>query len=125
MIAALALMMASQSIDAMRHDRRVLIAAAPAAEDGGLVRQRELLEPARPEMDARDVSVVEVTGDSVQGASDTAAAVRRRWRLARGAFTVVLVGRDGHEALRRAEPLSAQTLIAAIDTMPMRRAGLR
>lgn len=125
MIAALALVMASQSIEAMRGERRVLIVAAPVAQDARRVRQEALLKAAARALRDRDVGVVDVTGDSVRGASDTAAALRRRWHLAAGAFTVVLVGKDGHEALRRTEPLSEETLVAAIDAMPMRRAGLR
>jgi hypothetical protein len=38
---------------------------------------------------------------------------------------VVLVGKDGHAALRRSEPIDASTLVATIDAMPMRRAGQR
>lgn len=125
MIAALALIMASQSVEAMRHERRVLIVAAPAAQDARRVRQEVLSKAADRALHDRDVSIVAVTGDTVHGASDIAAALRRRWRLAADAFTVVLVGKDGHEALRRTEPLSGDALIAAIDAMPMRRAGLR
>ena len=125
MIAALALMAASPTVAAMRHDRRVLIVAAPAATDARRTQQAALLAPAARDLRECDVTVVAVTGDTVQGAGDTADALRRRWQLAPQDFTVVLVGKDGHAALRRAAPLPAADLIAAIDAMPMRRAGLR
>ncbi|WP_302480229.1 DUF4174 domain-containing protein [Sphingomonas bacterium] len=42
-----------------------------------------------------------------------------------GDFQVVLVGKDGHEALRRRGPLPIAALQKTIDAMPMRRAGRR
>jgi hypothetical protein len=41
------------------------------------------------------------------------------------AFQVLLIGKDGHVALRSAEPVAAATLQSRVDAMPMRRAGER
>lgn len=124
MIAALALLTSAYGIDAMRHERRVLLISAPAG-DARLARQDALLAADKRRLDDRDVTVVRVAGDAVSGVAEPARALRRRWRLGPATFAVVLIGKDGHVSLRRAEPLSGDALVAAIDAMPMRRAGLR
>ena len=121
----LAAAMAAATVADMRYERRVLIVAAPNEADARRIAQRASLEAMPQELGDRDVTVVEVTGDSVRGATDSAAALRTRWRLPKAAFGIVLVGKDGHAALRRAEPVDRATLVATIDAMPMRRAGQR
>ncbi|TPG56333.1 DUF4174 domain-containing protein [Sphingomonas glacialis] len=121
----LAAAIAAASVAEMRHQRRVLIVAAPSETDARRIAQRAALDAMPKELGDRDVTVVELTGDTVRGAADSAAALRTRWRLPKAAFGVVLVGKDGHAALRRAEPIDRTTLVATIDAMPMRRAGQR
>ena len=116
---------AAPSVAAMTNHRRVLIVASPSAGDARLARQRRALAGWRGGARDRDVSVVEVIGDRVHGASDRARPLRRRWRLPPGDFQVVLVGKDGHEALRAGHPLAAARMQRTIDAMPMRRAGRR
>jgi hypothetical protein len=123
--ALLALLMAGQTVEAMRGERRVLIVAAPVDKDVRLARQNALLKANRAKLDDRDVTVVLIVGGDVLGVREPAATLRRRWRLPPNAFGVVLIGKDGREALRRADPIDGTTLTAAIDAMPMRRAGLR
>ena len=127
LLAALPLLAAAPAptVRAMQHHRRVLVVAAPSPADPRLAEQRHALSGWQAGAAERDVSVVEVIGDQVRGAGDPAAALRRTWRLPARDFQVVLVGKDGHEALRRSAPLSAEALRATIDAMPMRRAGLR
>ncbi|MGI4877724.1 MAG: DUF4174 domain-containing protein [Janthinobacterium lividum] len=113
------------TIAAMRDQRRVVIVAAPSATDPQLAAQRRALAGWRQGALDRDISVVEVVGNSVSGADDTAGAIERRYALPAGRFAVVLIGKDGHVAMRSATPLSAATLEGTIDAMPMRRAGER
>ncbi len=68
--------------------------------------------------------MVEVIGDRVHGAGDTAPSLRRKFRLPAG-FTAILIGKDGGEKLRRAKPFPTALLERTIDAMPMRRAGRR
>jgi hypothetical protein len=127
-LAALPLLAAAPappSVHAMRHDRRVLIVAAPSPADPRLAEQRRALAGWRQGAADRDITLVEVVGDHVAGAGDAAATLRRTWRLPARDFAVVLVGKDGHEALRHAAPLPAEALQQTVDAMPMRRAGLR
>ncbi|WP_206365710.1 DUF4174 domain-containing protein [Sphingomonas sp. AAP5] len=121
----LAAAIAAATVADMRYERRVLIVAAPNEADARRIAQRASLDAMPQELGDRDVTVVEVTGDSVRGATDSAAALRTRWRLPKTAFGIVLVGKDGNAALRRAEPIDRATLVATIDAMPMRRAGQR
>ena len=46
--------------------------------------------------------------------------LRRRYQVGPG-FTVVLIGKDGTEKLRRTAPLSPDELFDTIDAMPMRQ----
>ena len=54
-------------------------------------------------------------------ARDEAAALRRRYALPAGTFSVALVGKDGHVARREKAPMLAAELEGTIDAMPMRR----
>ncbi|MEG3083182.1 DUF4174 domain-containing protein [Sphingomonas sp. PB2P12] len=115
---------ASPTIAQMKWERRVLIVAAPSPEDASLAEQRRILAVWKTRADARDLSVVEVVGDQVRGAGDTAAQIRRKYRLP-PAFTAILIGKDGGEKLRSAKPFPAAGLEETIDAMPMRKAGQR
>jgi len=115
---------ASPTIAQMRWERRVLIVAAPSAEDTALAEQRRILANWKINADARDLTIVEVVGETVRGATDTAAGLRRKYRLP-AAFTAILIGKDGGEKLRSAKPFPAAALEATIDAMPMRKAGQR
>ncbi|GEP09643.1 DUF4174 domain-containing protein [Methylobacterium gnaphalii] len=95
---------------------RVLVIAAPEADDARLRAQREALASARGGVKERDLVVIEAVGSGKQ-----AAALRQRLGLSEGAFRAVLVGKDGGPKLSSAEPIPPQTLFATIDAMPMRR----
>ena len=112
------------SLGAMRWEqRRLLIFATPG--DARLARQREINAAATGGYVERDIRVVTIAGDAVSGASDTAAALRHRFKVDPHAFAVILIGKDGGEKLRSAEPLPAERLFATIDAMPMRKDEMR
>jgi len=115
---------ASPTIAQMRWERRVLIVAAPSAEDTALAEQRRILANWKSNADARNLTIVEVVGDQVHGAANSAAQIRHKYHLP-AAFTALLIGKDGGEKLRSAKPFPAAALEATIDAMPMRRAGQR
>ena len=120
-----ALALAAQTVADLRDHRRVLIVAAPAADDPRLRAQERALAAWRQGAADRDVTVVELIGRTVSGAADDVAALRARFHLLPRTFAVILVGKDGHEAYRSAEPVTAERLGGTIDAMPMRRAGQR
>jgi hypothetical protein len=76
-------------------------------------------------MAERDLILIKVTGDTVRGASDRAADLRRRFGVRAGAFRVVLIGKDGGVKIEAAAPLPARRLFETIDAMPMRRDEMR
>ncbi len=115
---------ASPSVAQMKWERRVLIVSAPAADDPALAEQRRVLAAWKSSAAARDLTVVEIVGNTVRGAGDPAAALRRKYRLP-ATFTAILIGKDGGEKLRSAKPFPAAALEATIDAMPMRKAGQR
>ena len=123
LLAALALM--TQSVVEMRHHHRLLVIAAPAETDRQAQQQIAALAASQEPLAARDVVIVTVMADRVAGVRDSAAALRQLWSLPHDRFAVQLIGKDGHVALRQTDPITPATLIAAIDAMPMRRAGLR
>lgn len=113
------------TIAAMKWHRRVLLVSAPAADDPALREQRRIVAGWKAQGDARDLSVVEVVDETVAGTSDNAATLRRRFRLPVSGFTAILIGKDGGAKLRSGIPVTAASLEATIDAMPMRRAGER
>ncbi|TCP71140.1 DUF4174 domain-containing protein [Sphingomonas sp. PP-CE-1G-424] len=115
---------ASPTIAQMKWERRVLIVSASTAGDPALAEQRRILVGWKIHAAARDLTVVEIVGDTVRGASDPASALRRKYHLP-ASFTAILIGKDGGEKLRSAKPFPAATLEATIDAMPMRQAGHR
>ena len=115
---------ASPTLAEMKWERRVLIVAAPSLQDAALAEQRRILANWKANSDDRDLTVVEVIGDQVRAAGDTAASIRRKYRLP-ATFTAILIGKDGGEKLRSAKPFPAAVLEQTIDAMPMRRAGQR
>jgi hypothetical protein len=115
---------ASPTVAQMKWDRRVLIVSAPATADEKLAEQRRILAAWKTNAAARDLTIVEVIGGTVSGASDAAAGLRRKYHLP-ATFTAILIGKDGGEKLRSAKPFPATALEATIDAMPMRKAGQR
>ena len=67
--------------------------------------------------------MITITGMTVTGSADKAQSLRRRFQLKPGTFQVLLIGKDGHVAIRSAHPITAERLQGAIDAMPMRQAG--
>ncbi len=125
MILALAVALATQSLAEMRDHRRVLVVIAPNDRDLRRMEQQDGVLDVLRQLDDRDVTVVNITGTDVRGATDDAVSLRRRWHIGRHSFAVLLIGKDGRVALQSMKPVLGRTILAAIDAMPMRRAGLR
>ncbi|KQS03787.1 hypothetical protein ASG11_05620 [Sphingomonas sp. Leaf357] len=126
LLASVALLVADPgSIAAMKWERRVLLISAPSAKTAELAAQRRIIARWKDESAARDLSIVEVVAQTVSGANDTAAALRKTYRLPATGFAAILIGKDGGEKLRSAHPIPAIVLERTIDAMPMRQAGKR
>ncbi len=86
-------------------DQRVLAIAAPSLADETYRTQAALLLPVLAGLHERDFVV--------------------QTRFDVKTFSVVLIGKDGGEKLRRTTPLSPEELFAIVDAMPMRRDEMR
>jgi hypothetical protein len=109
----------------MRWHKRILIVASPDLQDPKTDVQHHILAKWERQAADRDLSLVEVHGSYVVGASDDAELLRQRYDISPLVFEVLLIGKDGHVALRSADPVSAEMLQGTIDAMPMRKAGER
>lgn len=83
-------------------------------EQAGGVRERDLLvfhvlEQGKSLMNGREISPA------------GAQALRQRFRIEPGAFTVVLVGKDGGAKLKRGAGVALADIFGLIDSMPMRQ----
>ena len=82
-----------------------MLVFGPTADEASVARQRESLSGCEAGIRDRDLRVEYSTGADE--------------------FAVVLIGRDGGEKLRSAEPVTVEELFGKIDGMPMRRRELR
>lgn len=114
-----------ESLSSMKWEKRVLLVSAPDANDPSLNEQRRIIAHWRAGAEERDIRIVEVIGNDVVGASNSAATLRQRYRLPIASFAVTFIGKDGGSKLRGTRPISAATLEEVIDAMPMRRGGKR
>jgi len=108
----------------MQWRRRVLLVSTPRADDAQFLAQNRALSQWTG-ADERDLSVVRIEADAVSGSSDAATTIRDRYHIAAATFSVALIGKDGHVALRSDDAVTGAQLAAVIDAMPMRRSGLR
>ncbi len=115
----------ASTVAEMKDARRILIIAAPSRDDPNLAKQRQALAGWRQGAADRDLETIEVVGEAVSGSDDKGSALRQRYDLPPKTFSVILIGKDGHVALRSATPWPASQIESAIDAMPMRRAGQR
>jgi hypothetical protein len=120
----------ASAMSAYTWKKRPLVVFAPSSSDAALARQKAIVASSRAGMAERHMVVVYVVGDSVSadlgaGPGMGAGALRARYGVSAGAFRAVLVGKDGGSKLSSGSPLSAGTLFATIDAMPMRRDEMR
>ncbi|MDR5782922.1 DUF4174 domain-containing protein [Caballeronia sp. LZ065] len=111
---------APSSIEQYSWQKRLLIIFAGNADSAALSEQRATIE-GRKGFPERDLLVIEVIGNDVQGVADSASALRQRYGVKAGVFRVLLVGKDGGVKLDSHEPIESRDLFKTIDAMPMRK----
>ncbi|MDB5967125.1 MAG: hypothetical protein JWQ72_3625 [Polaromonas sp.] len=130
---AVASMVAAQApqptLEALRDHQRVLLVFGNG--DNGLAEtQLNIAATHAQGFRERDLTLLGLQGSTpnvptaLLSAQDDATA-RRRFHIAQGQFTVLLIGKDGGEKLRSNQPISWDKLQATIDSMPMRQDELR
>ncbi len=110
----------SIDLSQFRAKNRVLLLFAPVMGDERSIRQRNTLKTHGDGVIERDLVRVDVHGDEVNRRF-----LREQFGVPVEQFTVVLIGKDGTEKLRRSEPIDADELFGIIDAMPMRQGEMK
>jgi hypothetical protein len=104
------------------NDRRFLRQAHLFAAGSYLLHERQVLfVPVVLVNEAKSWGVVLNSDQIATLVPEDAVDVRRRFHISPGAFTVILVGKDGGEKFRTHNPVTIDRLNALIDAMPMRQ----
>ncbi|MBN1104473.1 MAG: DUF4174 domain-containing protein [Deltaproteobacteria bacterium] len=117
-------------LDSLRWKNRILILFSPSASDRAHRLQKQELESRSRETAERDLLIVDIfeEGESRAGSrvlSKVAAeTLRGRFAVQRGAFQLILIGKDGTVKLRSDQPGTAKDIFGLIDSMPMRHQEL-
>ncbi len=118
-------------------EHRLLFVFAPSDTSDALAQQASAFEGHDAGFRDRDLLLLTVTrpdqgrhrtvpgADSRPLTEGAARRLRTRFDVAPDAFRVVLVGKDGTEKRRDAEPVTARSIFDAIDAMPMRQREMR
>lgn len=113
----------AETIRASRWRQRVLLVAAPRADEAAFQRQKQLLAPAARQLQERDMLVLDVLHDHLSPADQQY--LQRDLGLHLTGFEVVLLGKDGGVKQRSTQPLAPEALFSTVDKMPMRRQEMR
>ena len=105
----------------------VVLLFAPRRESLPYQQQVAVLDSNRGSLADRDVIVLEAVGDRAipLGGTLEAARLRDSFNIAADEFQVVLLGEDGTEKLRSAEPVALDRLFQMIDAAPTRRGEIQ
>jgi hypothetical protein len=116
------------TLEELRDHKRVLLIFAASRDDARFKAQVATMQSHVADAEERDLMVIEapLRGES-SGAIQLADtdSVRRRFRVGREEFVVLLVGKDGGEKLRSEQPIEFERLRTTIDAMPMRQDEMR
>jgi hypothetical protein len=136
---ALAIAQDAPTLASLKDKNRVLLIFAPSDQTPDFQRQFDLLSKHRDDLRDRDLILLPIvtianpptTADTLRVSHPPIAsptdqlALRHSFHVAPGAFTVILIGKDGGEKLRQHTPISIDKLNAIIDAMPMRQHEMR
>lgn len=103
---------------------RFLLVFAPSAGYAPGLAQIKELQPATAGFVERDLLLIRVYGNKVAGPTNKdllAADLRQAFGIAPGAFTIILIGKDGGEKYRNTQVTKSATIFRIIDAMPMRQ----
>lgn len=123
------------TVEALMEDHqwqdRVLLIFSPNAEDTELIQQVDNLSGMGAGMSARDLVVWKLLKDGVVSINGSVSSNLSSqdfydyFAIKDAEFTVILLGKDGTEKLRRTQPVTSHGLFSLIDAMPMRQQEMR
>ena len=112
-------------LSAYRDKNRVLLVFAASPQDGAYIDQMKLWQGEKAGFDDRQLVVMLVFGNAKNTPPKTLEPLlplMKKYGIDSNSFSVVLIGKDGHDAFHTAKPTPASVLYGIIDAMPMRRA---
>lgn len=113
----------AQILRASRWQKRVLLLAAPNADQADFKQQKALLAAAGPELAARDFLVLEVLYNQLTEADKQF--LTQQLGIKPPQFAALLIGKDGGVKQQSRRPIAPAALFATVDKMPMRREEMR
>ena len=123
----------AQSLDfsEFQWKNRLLILFAPNRNHPLFDAFRKSLAASQSEAADRDLVIFEIIESAASSMnnesidSDTARSLREKYDVQRGAFTVILIGKDGGVKLKRRDQAELREIFDLIDSMPMRQEEMR
>jgi hypothetical protein len=112
-----------QTLREYRWKKRVLLLAAPTAEQADFKTQKVLLNTEKAEMDARDFVVLEVFYNQISATDQHFLA--KKIGASSPQFAAVLIGKDGGVKEKSSRPIPPADLFGTVDKMPMRQAEIQ
>lgn len=112
-----------QTLREYRWKKRVLLLAAPTAEQTDFKTQRALLNADKAGMAVRDFVVLEVFYNQLSAADQRF--LLKKTGAVPPQFTAVLIGKDGGVKQQSRRPITPAALFGTVDKMPMRREEMR
>jgi hypothetical protein len=112
-----------QTLRASHWKKRVLLIAAPTAEQADFKTQKALLATDKAGLAERDFLVVEAVYDQLSAADQQFLA--QKMDLKQPQFAAILIGKDGGIKEKSSLPISPADLFGTVDKMPMRRQEMR
>ncbi|MEJ2225867.1 MAG: DUF4174 domain-containing protein [Syntrophobacterales bacterium] len=118
-------------LDQYTWQNRLLFLFATSAEDPAFQSLSREVDQNLDGIRDRDLLVFRVLSEGLsllgpqEISPEEAARLRRRFGISPGAFTVVLVGKDGGVKLKRSGQIALSDIFGLIDSMPMRRREMR
>lgn len=95
---------------------RQLLIFGKEAQPSLVKKQMKLIDSVKAGVAERDIKIALVP---------TGSELHNKYKIIPGAFTIILVGKDGGEKHRTTTVLQPQELFSIIDAMPMRRSEMR
>ncbi|MGY3089395.1 hypothetical protein ACVWYF_002443 [Hymenobacter sp. UYAg731] len=112
-----------QTLREYRWKNRVLLLAAPTAEQADFQTQKALLATEKTEMAARDFVVLEIFYNQLSAADQQF--LTKEIGVSPPQFAAVLIGKDGGVKEQSRRPIPPADLFGTVDKMPMRQAEMR
>ncbi len=118
------------TLSAQRDQTRPLLIFGPTPGDPQLEIQLRILAEHAAEAQERQIVAIALpynnpSPSALQLSGSDAEAARRRFHVAPGEFTVILLGKDGGAKLRSGKPIPMAKLEETIDAMPMRKEEMK